>query len=233
MSHTEKQQMSLPNKLLTGFIHYNDPNNLTELFNVLKKFREDYGLKFSHQSNVNKVFFIISTEHLNALSEKTPFKISRYQTTSKYNNCDEETSNKLMEHKDSFLRMSWNQESKEFTFQSRTPFKVHGNLVRRIFRDSNVEFPKDDYTVLRNNSPTMTTTLNSTSRNEYKLEGEQNLQVNTQSTHDTKETSEGFEGFERVEKKTKKPTTSKVIKETSYKPKIRGPKTTKPPKLEA
>lgn len=153
MSYSEEQVSTTPiNRLLTGFIHYTDTNDLTKLFGVLKKFREENGLKYSHQSNVNMVFFIVSSEHLNALSEKTPFKISRYQTTSKYYNCDEETSGKLLKQKDSFLRMSWDQESRELTFLSRTPFKVHGNLVRRIFKDSNVDFPKGSYSVLKNNA---------------------------------------------------------------------------------
>jgi hypothetical protein len=149
MTESKEQQMTeSKNRIMTGFIHYDESDDLTKLFDTLNEFRINNGLKYSHQSRSSMVFFNISSEYLDLLSKVRPFKISRFQSSSKYN-CDNEICNILMGQKDSFIRMIWDEETKLLTFLSRTPSSVHGGLVRRIFRDSGVEFQKDNYEIIR------------------------------------------------------------------------------------
>lgn len=203
-------------RITTGYIHYGESDDLTKLFDILNEFRKNNGLKYSHQSKVSMIFFNVSSEHLDAFSQVRPFKISRFQTKSKYK-CNSDISTQLMTQKDSFLRMIWDESSCVLTFLSRTPNSVHSNLVRRIFKDSCVEFQRDSYSAVRN----------------FSSEQED-------STEQTKQTSTP-DGFQRVEnKRIRKPreTSSKVVRETEtvtesksqVKPKVRGTKSTKSPK---
>lgn len=212
MSTQEEQQMAETKpRIMTGFIHYGEQDDLETLFSTLNEFRKNNGLKYSHQSKASMVFFNISSEHLDAFSKVRPFKISRFQTRTEYK-CSEKTSLQLMGQKDSFLRMLWDEQTETVSFQSRTPSRVHGNLVRRIFRDSGVEFERENYSVFRN------TTSGSN----------QDTQDATQeTTQDTtqEDTPEGFQRVEKKQRKTKSSTSSKVVKET--KPKVRGTKVVK------
>lgn len=233
MSNQEEQQMAETKpRIMTGFIHYGEADDLTKLFDILNDFRKNNGLKYSHQSKAQMVFFNVSSEHLDAFSKVRPFKISRFQTRTEYK-CDEATSTQLMGQKDSFLRMMWDEESKTISFQSRTPSRVHGNLVRRIFRDAGVDFQRDSYSVMRNFA-SRTERDGEGEEDETEEQGEQ-----TQQTQPTQPDQESiFEGFQRVEKKTRKPrttstTASKVVKETETKPKVRGAKAPKAPKTNA
>jgi hypothetical protein len=231
MSNQEEQQMAETKpRIMTGFIHYGESDDLTKLFDILNDFRKNNGLKYSHQSKAQMVFFNVSSEHLDAFSKVRPFKISRFQTRTEYK-CDEATSTQLMGQKDSFLRMMWDEVSGTISFQSRTPSRVHGNLVRRIFRDAGVDFQRDSYAVVRNFA---SRTERDGEENETEEQGEQ-----TQSTQPTQPDQEATpEGFQRVEKKTRKPrtttsTASKVVKETETKPKVRGTRASKAPKTNA
>lgn len=241
MSNQEEQQMAETKpRIMTGFIHYGESDDLTKLFDILNDFRKNNGLKYSHQSKAQMVFFNVSSEHLDAFSKVRPFKISRFQTITKYK-CDEATSTQLMGQKDSFLRMMRDEESGIISFQSRTPSRVHGNLVRRIFRDAGVDFQRDSYSVLRNyTSRTDRDGKEDDETGEQTEEqGEQGEQTEEQEeqTHSTQPDQESTpEGFQRVEKKTRKPrttTTSKVVKETETKPKVRGTRAPKAPKTNA
>lgn len=215
MTNQEEQQMAETKpRIMTGYIHYGESDDLTKLFDILNEFRKNNGLKYSHQSKAQMVFFNVSSEHLDAFSKVRPFKISRFQTRTEYK-CDEATSTQLMGQKDSFLRMIWDEETGIMTFQSRTPSRVHGNLVRRIFRDSGVEFQRDSYSVLRN------------------------FASGTDGDEEVGEQDDTPEGFQRVEKKTRKPrttntaSTSKVVKETETRPRVRGARASKVPKTNA
>lgn len=232
MSNQEKQQMAeTKHRIMSGYIHYGETDDLTKLFDILNEFRKNNGLKYSHQSKAQMVFFNVSSEHLDAFSKVRPFKISRFQTRTEYK-CDEDTSTQLMGQKDSFLRMMWDEETRTMTFQSRTPSRVHGNLVRRIFRDSGVEFQRDCYSVLSNFA-------SKTDGDEGETK-EQEEQTQVQSTQPEQETT--HEGFQRVEKKGRKAkakakavtsTASKVVKEVETKPKVIRSKATKAPKTNA
>lgn len=227
MSNQEQQQMAEKSRIMTGYIHYGESDDLIKLFDILNEFRKNNGLKYSHQSQTSMVFFNVSSEHLDAFSKVRPFKISRFQTKSEYK-CDLTTSSQLMGQKDSFLRMMWDESSGILTFMSRTPSRVHGNLVRRIFKDSGVEFQRDNYSVLRNFSS-------------EKVDEERDDSADEKNDHsDQTDTPEGFQRV--VNKKSRKPrepretystqtkttqsrrTTSKVVKESETQPKVRGVK---------
>ena len=235
MSNQQQQQMAETKpRIMTGYIHYEETDDLTKLFDILNEFRKNNGLKYSHQSKAQMVFFNISSEHLDAFSKVRPFKISRFQTRTEYK-CDETTSNQLMKQKDSFLRMMWDENSGTITFQSRTPSKIHGNLVRRIFRDANVEFQRDSYSVLRNFSHKN----DDDEQTQEQTQGQTQGQTQEQTQPDQESTPEGFQ---RVEKKARKPrttttrksaTASKVVKDVDTKPRVRGARTTKTPKTDA
>lgn len=247
MSNQEEQQMTETKpRIMTGYIHYGESDDLTRLFDILNEFRKNNGLKYSHQSRASMVFFNVSSEHLDAFSKVRPFKISRFQTKSEYK-CDKETCDQLMGQKDSFLRMLWDESTGVLTFLSRTPSRVHGNLVRRIFKDSGVEFQRDSYSVLRNPS-TGRNGVQDTQDDGDEQEADTHVQVQTPVQQATPD------GFQRVEsKRTRKPresvestkatstttqtrkTSSKVVKETETdaKPKVRGAKTTKAHKSDA
>ena len=139
------QQENRP-RFITCFIHYSDNDNQEQIFEVLKTFRKEKGLKFSHHRGY--IFFTLLSTYLDEFSKVRPFKISRFQTKSEYK-CSKEDADKLMSQKDSFIRMMWNDESSVVTFLSRTTSRVHGQLVRRIFRDSQQEFVRTQYIVLK------------------------------------------------------------------------------------
>jgi hypothetical protein len=199
----QEQQTDIKQKNMIGYVHYGENDDLTKLFDVFNEFRKNCGLKYSHQGKLGQVFFSISSEHLDAFSKVRPFKISRYQTRSEYK-CDKEISDKLMGQRDSFVRMVWDENTCVLTFLSRTPARVHGNLIRRIFTDSGVEFQKDNYNVLRN-------FLNSVGRNGEAQDNDNDNddeEVNKQETntktpsHFLNKTRESTpEGFQRVESK--------------------------------
>lgn len=228
----EQQMTENKTRIMTGFIHYDENDDKDKLFNILKEYRTNYGLKFSHQSKAQMVFFNISSEYMSSFSKVRPFKISHFQTRTEYK-CDDVTSSQLMKQKDSFLRMMWNQETGSLTFLSRTPARVHSNLVRRVFRDSGVQFHSDSYSFIKNSSKTDGETEEEGEVVETEGRRERREETTKDSTPD---------GFQRVERKTRKPkntrsnsstvpttvlgsTASKVVKVSESKPKVRGSKT--------
>lgn len=132
-------------KIVTLFIHYNQDDDLSKIFTVLNEFRTNCGLKFSHHRG--QIFVSVRSEHLNDLYKRQPFKSSKYSTKTTYT-CDEETGNRLIAQKDSFLRMSYDNTTGLATFQSRTPQRVHYQLVSRVFKATNTTFDKDLYVVV-------------------------------------------------------------------------------------
>jgi hypothetical protein len=57
-----------------------------------------------------------------------------------------------MSQKDSFIRMNWSDEDSTLSFLSRTTSRIHGQLVRRIFNDSQQEFVRTQYRVLKDDN---------------------------------------------------------------------------------
>jgi hypothetical protein len=129
-------------KIVTLFIHYNQEDDLSKIFTVLNEFRASCGLKFSHHRG--QIFVSVRSEFLNDLYKKQPFKTSKYSTKTTYD-CDEETGNRLVAQKDSFLRMSYDNSTGTVTFQSRTPQRVHYQLVTRVFKVTDTTFDNDKY----------------------------------------------------------------------------------------
>lgn len=136
-------------KNITCFVHYNEGDDQSQIFEVLKKFRTEKGLKFSHHHGY--IFFTLSSEYLNDLAQVRPFKISKFRTRSEYR-CNKEMSDLLMTQRDSFVRMNFNEETGVLTFLSRTTSRIHGQLVRRIFNDSKQEFDRECYQIIRDDN---------------------------------------------------------------------------------
>ncbi len=231
MSRQQEQDMTdSKTKIITGYIYYDEKtDDVSKLFDILNSFRKNNGLKYSHQSKESIVFFNINTKHLDALSKVRPYQISKFQSKTEYT-CDKNTSEQLMKQKDSFLRMLWDDSRNVLVFLSRTPTRIHNNLVRRIFKDSNVEFNRDNYVNLKKSS------------NKFYHQDHQNHQDHQdhQDQVHTQTQSQSLDGFQRVESKknkkfaqqTQTSQTLKVIKDTSHshsqsqpKPKVRGTKT--------
>jgi hypothetical protein len=127
-------------KIVTGFIHYDKEDDLTKIFNVLQDFRSRRGLKFSHHRG--QIFFSIRSEHLDELHTMQQYKISKYSTRTTYE-CDQIFGNRLVSQRDSFLRMTYQDDA--VLFSSRTPPRIHYQLVQRVFKDTNSFFDKQKY----------------------------------------------------------------------------------------
>ncbi len=135
-------------KNMVGFINVGtDSDELTNLFGILNEFRKNNGLKYTRGEGI--IFFSIKSKFLGELSKKTPFKISKFKTRSDYQ-CDSETANSLLKQKDSFIRMNWDADTNTLTFMSRTHAKIHGNLIRRIFKDASETLDTANYKVMKN-----------------------------------------------------------------------------------
>jgi hypothetical protein len=133
-------------KNVTGYIHYNKEDDLTKMFNVLHKFRTDYGLKYSH--NRDFIFFSVKSDCLGELAKVQPFRISHYRSKSTYN-CTKEVSEKVLAVRDSFVRASWNDTEGCLEFLSRTIGRVHNYLVSRMFKTGGETFVRANYHFVR------------------------------------------------------------------------------------
>ncbi len=130
-------------KNVTCYIKYdykNDNNEeVNKIFANLQELKSKYHLKFSNHPDCGITMLIFSRDNFNEFKEKLNFSVSKYTSVTKYS-CDQETADKLKTQKDSFLRLHY--EDGLLLFTSRTPLNVHKKLVKRIFKDSEVEFNK-------------------------------------------------------------------------------------------
>jgi len=218
-----KLSIETKSKIITGYIHYNESDDLAKIFEILNDFRKNHNLKYSHQSNVNMIFFNINSEYLEELSKVRPFKISKFQSKSEYK-CESDVATALMKKKDSFLRMIWNEETKTLEFASRTISKVHSNLIKRVFKDSEQNFNKLNYKVLRDLNQ------NYSNKNQENDLEEQTQNVNQDKKFNIKPVKnfENKDSFQLVSKKNNKYDNKKIVKEyqNDSKPKVRGMKKT-------
>ena len=203
-------------RVITCFVYYNSDEELSKIFETINDFRTRHGLKYSHHSGY--IFFNLLSDHLNEFGNARPFRVSKYKTSSEYT-CTKEVADKLMEKKNSFVRMSWNEDG-IVVFNSRTIARIHSSLVYKIFRESGVEFSKDSYKVLKPERE----------QKDYAPNSRDNSR-DTKETKETKETNETKEtdnvGFIKVEKKTNKYNSNSTSKSKSREqsqdmPKIRG-----------
>lgn len=139
-TQTEKTEQTVKN--VTGYIHYNKDDDLTKIFNVLHKFRTDYGLKYSH--NREFIFFSVKSDCLGEFAKVQPFRISHYRSKSTYS-CSKEQGEKVLAVRDSFVRASWNDTAGCLEFLSRTIGRVHNYLVSRVFKTAGEEFIREKY----------------------------------------------------------------------------------------
>lgn len=212
----EKQDQPLDStkpKIITCFIYYNSDEELTKIFKAINDFRENNNLKYSHHAGY--VFFNILADLLGEFKKLSPFSISKYQTLSEYN-CSKDIGDKIMEKKNSFIKMRWNPSENTtnsgfVSFISRTIGKVHHTLVRKIFRENEIEFDRTNYKY----------TKNSDSEN-----GESVIKENKK-----KDTESVDSGFVKVERKSKSSKTVEQKDKSKYNkkksatdsvPKIRG-----------
>ena len=198
-------------RVITCFVYYNSDEELTKIFETINDFRTRHGLKYSHHSGY--IFFNLLSDHLNEFGKARPFRVSKYKTSSEYT-CTKEVADKLMEKKNSFVRMSWNEDG-IVAFNSRTIARVHSSLVYKIFRESGVEFSKDSYKVLKPERE----------QKDYSPSSRDNT-VENKENKENKETKENDNtGFTKVEKKTNKynsKSNSKSREQSQDVPKIRG-----------
>lgn len=205
MSQADQNQMadSTQNKprIITCFVHYNKTDDQSKIFDVLKDFRTRHGLKFSHHQGY--IFFTLSSEHLDELSKVRPFKVSKFLTKSEFS-CTKEVADKLIEQKDSFVRMFWSDETSKLTFVSRTLSRVHGQLVRRIFKDSDQQFDRDQYHIIR-------------LPREGEEQHETGFATKAETTSETQPKVQ--EGFVKVEHKKRAQTQTQTKTKSKYEPK--------------
>ncbi len=196
-------------RVMTCFIRYNENDDQSKIFDILKDFRTRHGLKFSHYKGY--IFFTLSSEHMGELAKVRPFTVSKFKTSSEYS-CTAEVAAKIKKQRDSFVRMRWNEEDEKIVFTSRTKAKTHNHLVRRIFKDAEQEFNNDSYTF--NRSPRDTD------------EKDEKDEKDEPEKKEVKQEKPSMEGFVKVEKKYRKKDTedkeTKEVKETKEKPKSKA-----------
>ncbi len=138
-----EEQQNKPKNII-GYINF-DKENSDELFRKLNEFRKTHGIKYSHQSK--RVYFNIKSELLNEFSNVSAFTISRDNNVASYM-CDKQTADKLIEQKDSFIRLNWDEINNLLIIKSRTPKLIQKNLLKRIFTDAKVNFNELKYSDL-------------------------------------------------------------------------------------
>lgn len=225
---TTEQQIADPNvigpRVLTGFVYYNENDDLAKIFDVIKDFRVRHGLKYSHYKGY--IFFMMSSEFLDEFSKVRPFRISKFKSSSEYS-CSKDVADKLIEQRNSFIKMRWDESG--ITFRSRTKTFFHNHLVRKLFKDAEIELNQESYTVHRFNQEDEVN----------RVEGEQEVKTQNQSKGNTEEfvkvenkrgrkpKTQDFNNDFESKSKTKYTPKVKVQKETDSKeaPKIRGVRT--------
>ena len=131
---------------VTGYIHFNQNDDLSKLFNTLHQFRTSHGLKYSHHRDF--IFFSVKSDCLSELAKVQPFRISHYRSKSEYS-CTKDLADKLLAVRDSFVRMSWMETEGVVQFLSRTIGRVHNQLVYRIFKSASEMFSRTNYHFVR------------------------------------------------------------------------------------
>lgn len=140
-------------KNVTCYIKYDYKNDNTEevnkIFTSLQELKSKFHLKFSNHPDCGITMLIFCRDNFSDFKEKLNFSVSKYTSVTKYT-CDQQTADKLKLQKDSFLRLHY--EDGLLLFTSRTPLNVHKKLVKRVFKDSEVEFDKANLVLGSDNS---------------------------------------------------------------------------------
>jgi hypothetical protein len=132
-------------RVLTGFIYYNETDDLSKIFEVIKDFRTRHGLKYTHYKGY--IFFMLLSDFMGEFSKVRPFRISKFKSSSEYT-CSKEVADKLIEQRNSFIKVKWD-EAGYLVFMSRTKTFFHNYLVRKLFKDAEMELNQELYKVNR------------------------------------------------------------------------------------
>ena len=90
---------------------------------------------------------MLLSDFMGEFSKVRPFRISKFKSSSEYT-CSKEVADKLIEQRNSFIKMKWD-EAGYLVFMSRTKTFFHNYLVRKLFKDAEIELNQELYKVNR------------------------------------------------------------------------------------
>jgi hypothetical protein len=177
----QTENTSTKPKNVTCYIKYDyksdNTDEVNQIFTSLQELKTKYHLKFSNHPDCGITMLIFCRDNFSEFREKLNFSVSKYTSVTKYS-CDQETADKLKLQKDSFLRLHY--ENGLLLFSSRTPLNVHKKLVKRVFKDSEVEFDKANLVLGQENNSTDKQSPNSSKQGEFTVVNRQRKQFKGQ-----------------------------------------------------
>jgi hypothetical protein len=147
----EQQTETKKNANVTCYRKYDykndNPEDVKKIFASINELKSKFHLKFSNHPECGIIMLLFNRDNFAEFKKELDFSVSKYTSVTKYT-CDVATAEKLKQQKDSFLRLHYDDGMLLFT--SRTPLNVHKKLVKRIFKDSEVEFNKSNLVFSQN-----------------------------------------------------------------------------------
>jgi len=147
----EQQTETKKNANVTCYRKYDykndNPEDVKKIFASINELKSKFHLKFSNHPECGIIMLLFNRDNFGEFKKELDFSVSKYTSVTKYT-CDVSTAEKLKQQKDSFLRLHYDDGMLLFT--SRTPLNVHKKLVKRIFKDSEVEFNKNNLVFTQN-----------------------------------------------------------------------------------
>lgn len=147
----EQQTETKKNANVTCYRKYDykndNPEDVKKIFASINELKSKFHLKFSNHPECGIIMLLFNRDNFAEFKKELDFSVSKYTSVTKYT-CDLATAEKLKQQKDSFLRLHYDEGMLLFT--SRTPLNVHKKLVKRIFKDSEVEFNKSNLVFTQN-----------------------------------------------------------------------------------
>jgi hypothetical protein len=147
----EQQTETKKNANVTCYRKYDykndNPEDVKKIFASINELKSKFHLKFSNHPECGIIMLLFNRDNFAEFKKELDFSVSKYTSVTKYT-CDVATAEKLKQQKDSFLRLHYDEGMLLFT--SRTPLNVHKKLVKRIFKDSEVEFNKSNLVFTQN-----------------------------------------------------------------------------------
>jgi len=147
----EQQTETKKNANVTCYRKYDykndNPEDVKKIFASINELKSKFHLKFSNHPECGIIMLLFNRDNFAEFKKELDFSVSKYTSVTKYT-CDVATAEKLKQQKDSFLRLHYDDGMLLFT--SRTPLNVHKKLVKRIFKDSEIEFNKSNLVFTQN-----------------------------------------------------------------------------------
>ena len=157
----EQQTETKKNANVTCYRKYDykndNPEDVKKIFTSINELKSKFHLKFSNHPECGIIMLLFNRDNFAEFKKELDFSVSKYTSVTKYT-CDTATAEKLKQQKDSFLRLHYDEGMLLFT--SRTPLNVHKKLVKRIFKDSDVEFDKTNLVFTQNQGDNTVSTSN-------------------------------------------------------------------------